>query len=103
MDKPATVGGTGPLMIVETMHRALLSADILELLPKESSFDNVVTHLMSDAYYEACRLLDDGGQPMVVRRLIAKRVIDLTVAGESQPSEIAAKALSTLGIKPHTD
>ena len=49
------------------------------------------------------RMLDDGGQPMVVRRLIAKRVIDLTVAGESQPSEIAAKALSTLGIKPHTD
>jgi hypothetical protein len=90
-------------MTVEEMHRALLSADILELLPKEGSFDNMVTHLMSDAYYEACRLLDDGGQPMVVRRLIAKRVIDLTVAGESQPSEIAAKALCTLGIKPHTD
>jgi hypothetical protein len=87
-------------MIAEAMHRALLSADILELLPKEGSFDNVATHLMSDAYYEACRLLEDGGQPMVVRRLIAKRVIDLTVAGESRPSEIAAKALSTLGIKP---
>ena len=90
-------------MIVEAMHRAALSADILELLPKESSFDFVVSYLMSDAYYEACRLLDDVGQPMVVRRLIAKRIIDLTVAGESQPSEIAAKALCTLGIKLHTD
>jgi len=88
-------------MTVEAMHRVLLSADILELLPKENSFDNVVTHLMSDAYYEACRLLNDGGQPMVVRRLIAKRVIDLTVAGESLSSEIATKALCTLGIKPH--
>ena len=87
-------------MIVAAMHRASLSADILELLPKESSFDFVVTYLMSDAYYEACRMLDDGGQPMVVRRLIAKRVIDLTVAGENQPSEIAAKALCMLGIKP---
>jgi len=62
-------------MIVEAMHRASLSADILELLPKESSFDFVVSYLMSDAYYEACRLLDDVGQPMVVRRLIAKRII----------------------------
>ena len=78
-----------------------MSADILELLPKENSFDNVVTHLMSEAFYEACRLLDDRGQPTIVRQLIAKRVIDLTVAGERRSSEIATKALCTLGITPH--
>jgi len=82
------------------MHQGLLSAEILELLPKERPFDNAIAHLMSDAYYEACRLLHDSGQPIIVRQLLARRVIELVVAGETRSFEIANRALCTLGIEP---
>jgi len=72
-------------------------ADILPFIVGRS-FDADATKAMGEAYDKAHRLLHDRGQPQIVQEIIAKRVIDLVVAGERDPDELARRALLALGL-----
>lgn len=59
----------------------------------EIAFPPEVTFIICDAYDKACRSLQDGGQPAVVREVIARRIIELARDGERDPDVLSRRAL----------
>jgi hypothetical protein len=59
------------------------------------------TRAMGAAFDKACRSLP--GQPDIVKEVIAKRIIDLARAGDSDPDHLCDVALKLLGCDPSLD
>lgn len=57
-----------------------------------------MTRIIGEAYDMACRELHDRGQPLVVRDIIAKRIIQIAKTGELDPAQICERAILSLGI-----
>ena len=64
----------------------------------DTRFDPQETHAMGEAFDLACQKLRIGGQPEVVKEIIAKRIIQAAKNGERDPYRLAAKAMDAVGI-----
>ncbi|MGO9049116.1 MAG: hypothetical protein ACLQFW_19920 [Xanthobacteraceae bacterium] len=51
-------------------------ASILPFIRDKSDFDDEATRLLGEAFDAACKDLHDTGQPALVRKVIAKRIIE---------------------------
>jgi hypothetical protein len=63
------------------------------------SFDADATRAMGEAFDAACLELHDKGQPVVVREVLAKRIIAAAKEGERDPAVLCDAALKAFGIK----
>lgn len=57
--------------------------------------------VMNNAYGKACRMLHDKGQPALVQEVIARRIMEMTKAGERDPNRICQRVLADLGLERH--
>ena len=68
-------------------------ATILQFIRNKSDFDDEATRLMGEAFDAACKGLRDTGQPIVVREVIAKRIIKAA----RDPARLRSAGLAALG------
>jgi hypothetical protein len=62
-------------------------------------FDPEALAAIVEAFDLACKALDDGGQPKIVREIIAQRIIEAAGRGERDPVRLAKAALPWLTCK----
>ena len=70
---------------------------------EDTSFDPETTHIMGQAFECAFRTLRDFGQPVLVKDLVAKRIIDIARTGERDPNRLCDRALQAFGLPPQRD
>jgi hypothetical protein len=58
------------------------------------AFDPEAVAAMTEAFEAACEVLQDAGQPDVVREIIAKRIVAAATVGERDPVRLRAAALA---------
>jgi hypothetical protein len=59
-------------------------ARILEFIPPQNALDPRTITILGDAYEKTLRSLHHGGQPKIVRQVIAKRIIELATEGRAR-------------------
>jgi hypothetical protein len=69
-------------------------AQILKFLRPADAFSPEAIRVLMKAYDMALESLQDGGQPEVVRELIAKRIIEAAQRGLVDPAALCDDALS---------
>jgi hypothetical protein len=57
------------------------------------AFEPEALAAMSEAFDAACKVLDDTGQPQMVREVIAQRIIEAASRGERDPVRLMESAL----------
>jgi len=57
------------------------------------AFDPETMRLLGQAFESVCAQLHDTGQPLIVREVIAKRIIEAAKRGERDPDRLAAAVL----------
>jgi hypothetical protein len=72
-------------------------ATILPFVLNKFDFDDEATRVMGEAFDAACEGLQDGGQPDLVREIIAKRIIKAAQKGERDPVRLRDAGLAALG------
>ena len=72
-------------------------ATVLSFLSNRPGFDDEATRIMGEAFDAGCRGLQDGGQPDLVREIIAKRIIEAAKKGERDPVRLRNAGLAALG------
>jgi hypothetical protein len=60
-------------------------------------FDDRVTQVMGEAFDRACKELHDTGQPEIVCRVIANRIIEAVKNGERDPIRLRNAGLAAFG------
>jgi hypothetical protein len=74
-------------------------AQIIDFIrPTDGAFDAEATALLAQAFEKACAALHDRGQPVIVREIIARRIIEIAGRGERDPDELYVAALTSLGL-----
>ena len=68
-------------------------AEILQFRPRLTVFAPELTSAMGDAYDKAIAALPTGDSGVVVRELVAKRIIRLARRGECDPEHLSSSAL----------
>jgi len=76
-------------------------ADILQFRPRVNVFAPELTSAMGDAYDNAIAALTTADSELMVRELLAKRIIRLARRGEFDPEHLCSSALSGFR-KPRT-
>ena len=66
----------------------------------DGTFDPQATQAMGEAFELACQDLRIGGQPAVVKEIMASRIIQAARNGERDPRRLAAKAMGAVGVEP---
>jgi hypothetical protein len=66
---------------------------------RATAFDPETVKTLCDAYDKARKSMHDTGQPHVVNKIIAERIIALAKAGERNPDKLCEGALVALGNK----
>jgi hypothetical protein len=69
---------------------------IRKFLKSGMSFDDQALAAMDAAFEAACKALDDTGQPYIVRKIIAERIIEAARRGERDPVRLVKAALPWL-------
>jgi hypothetical protein len=69
-------------------------ASILPFIRNRFDFDDETTRLMGEAFDAACKDLHDTGQPILVREVIARRIIKAATKGERDPVRLRNAALA---------
>lgn len=69
-------------------------ADIIPFPRRVKVFDPDLTTMMCDAYDKAMSTLDDGRSELVIRELIAKRIVRMAQSGEVDAEFLCTSALS---------
>jgi hypothetical protein len=69
------------------------------VLSLNHSFDADATRAMGEAFDAACLELHDKGQPVLVREVLAKRIIAAAEKGERDPAILCDAALQAAGIR----
>ena len=62
------------------------------------SFDAEITRTMGEVYDRACRSLRDFGSAVLVREIIAKRIVEATKNGERNPVRLYEQALRVVSV-----
>ena len=70
---------------------------------QDTSFDPETAHIMDQAFECAFRTLRDFGQPVLVKDIIAKRIMDIARTGERDPNRLCNRALQAFGLPPQRD
>ena len=73
-----------------------MTAAILDFVRPEYAFDAEVVAVLVRAYETAIASLHDGGQPAIVREIIARRIIEAAKKGERDPERLCKVALVAL-------
>jgi hypothetical protein len=63
-----------------------------------SVFDPQATHAMGEAFDLACQDMGIGGQPAVVKEIMAARIVQAARNGERDPHRLAANAMQAVGL-----
>jgi hypothetical protein len=66
---------------------------------EDVAFDDATSSAMGEAFDRACRSLQIIGDAVIVREIIAKRIIDVATSGERDPARLHAQALIIFGIE----
>jgi hypothetical protein len=74
-------------------------ASILPFMRLRADFDDEATRIMGEAFDAARASLEDRGQPQIVYKIIAKRIIDAAKKGERDPIRLRDAGLAALGHK----
>jgi hypothetical protein len=69
-------------------------AEIIQFPRRLNVFDPDLTTTMGNAFDKAMSALDDRRSELVIRELIAKRIIRMVRNGEADPGHLCASALS---------
>jgi hypothetical protein len=69
-------------------------ADIIQFPRRLNVFDPDLATAMGNAYDKAMSTLDDRRSELVIRELIAKRIIRMAQSGEADPELLCTSALS---------
>lgn len=69
-------------------------AEIIQFPRRLNVFDPELTTTMGSAFDKAMSTLDDRKSELVIRELIAKRIIRMVQSGEAGPEHLCASALS---------
>jgi hypothetical protein len=69
-------------------------AEIIQFRPRLTAFAPELTSAMGDAYDKAIAALPNGDSGLIVRELLAKRIIRLARRGECDPEHLYSSALS---------
>ena len=64
-----------------------------------AAFDPDMTHIMGEAFDRACQDLRIGGQPDIVKEVIASRILDAARDGERDPRRLYEQAVNSSGFK----
>jgi hypothetical protein len=72
-------------------------ATVLSFLSNRPDFDEEATRIMGEGFDAACKGFQDGGQPDLVREIIAKRIIEAAKKGERDPVRLRDAGLAALG------
>jgi hypothetical protein len=65
---------------------------------RDVSFDPDTTHIMGQAFDDACKALPNVVQSDLVKYVIAKRIIQIAKNGERNPNQLCKRALQALGL-----
>jgi hypothetical protein len=65
---------------------------------EDNAFDPQTTSAMGQAFELACQSLRIGGQPEIVKEVMAKRIIQAAQNGERDPHRLAVKAMDAVGL-----
>jgi hypothetical protein len=78
----------------------VLEGSMTAIIPfiRNNVFDAETTKAMGEAFDVACVEIGNGGQPALVKEVIAKRIIEAAKKGERDPQRLCAKALDALGL-----
>ena len=74
-------------------------AAVVTLL-QDAAFDPETTRAMGEAFERACQSMNGGGQPELVKEIIAKGIIAVAWDGERDPVQLCERALKVAGIDP---
>jgi hypothetical protein len=74
--------------------------DIVGPIFKGAAFDSRETQIMALAFEKACRSLNDGEQPDLIKEIVAKHIVDAAKDGERDADRLCEQALTAMGIKP---
>lgn len=80
-----------------TRFANVLEAEMADIIPfprRVKVFDPDLTTMMCDAYDKAMSTLDDGRSELVIRELIAKRIVRMAQSGEVDAEFLCTSALS---------
>jgi hypothetical protein len=69
-------------------------ASILPFIRNSVDFDDEATRIMGEAFDAACKDLHDTGQPIIVKEVIAQRIIKAATKGERDPVRLRNAALA---------
>ena len=69
-------------------------AEIIQFRPRLTAFAPELASAMGDAYDKAIAALPNGDSGLIVRELLAKRIIRLARRGECDPEHLYSSALS---------
>jgi hypothetical protein len=72
-------------------------ATVLRFVLNKFDLDDEATRVMGEGFDAAYEGLQDGGQPDLVREIIAKRIIEAAKKGERDPVRLRNAGLATLG------
>jgi hypothetical protein len=81
-----------PKQSVDLVEEALM-ADILQFRPRLNVFAPELTSAMGDAYDKAIATLSNNESELIVRELVAKRIVRLARRGERDPEYLCSPAL----------
>jgi hypothetical protein len=71
-------------------------SSILRFFEMTNAFDDTTLNAIRDSYDAACKDMDDGDLPQLVREIIARRIIDAAKAGERDPVRLCEAGLAAL-------
>jgi hypothetical protein len=74
--------------------------DVVSPIFKGAAFDAQETQIMASAFEKACRSLNDGEQPDLVKEIVAKYIVAAAKDGERDADRLCQRALTALGITP---
>ena len=71
----------------------------MNILPfNDVSFDDAAMRTMGAAFDQACGALGNFGTGVIVREIMAKRIVEVAKNGERDPARLYQQALDALGI-----
>jgi hypothetical protein len=93
--QPPSLGGAPSRSTHRMVDRGGAVGSILPFVTRVV-FDDAATRIMGEAFDAACEELRGTGQPLLVREVMAKRIIDAASAGERDVGRLRDAALSAL-------
>jgi hypothetical protein len=73
-------------------------SDVVTPIFKGAAFDAQETQIMGSAFEKACKALNDGEQPDLIKEIVAKHIVEAAKDGERDPDRLCERALIAMGV-----